>query len=84
MPGLTKIKIVKKPATGQEIYDITGQMDHKMIAAILHTGATFDEVLQAYQYLEENYYTKPVFIKHMTDRVRHVYDILDYSRDFAS
>ena len=70
----------EKLATADDIRTLVGPLDESIISAILHTGPTPDEVRQALQWLEENHYTGAIFSRPMDERVRHVYDILDYAR----
>ena len=70
----------EKSATTDDVHAIAGPLDDTIATAILRTGATADEVLQAFEKLEENYYTRSVFIRPMDERGRCVYDILDYGR----
>jgi len=69
----------EKSATGDEIRDITGPLGNDIIAAIQETGATRAEVLQAFDWLEESHYTLSTFMRPMNERVRRVYEILDYA-----
>jgi hypothetical protein len=39
------------PATAEEIADIVGKQDELLIAQVLHTGASREEVLQAHTWL---------------------------------
>jgi hypothetical protein len=69
----------KKPATDGDIRAIAGPLGDDIIAAILETGATRAEVMQAFDWLEESYYTMSTFMRPMNERVRRVYEILDYA-----
>lgn len=71
-----------KQVTQAEIRAIVGPLDDIIIEAILHTGATSDEIRQAFVQLEEDTYTKAIFTRRMDERVRSVYDLLDYERNF--
>jgi len=68
-------------ATVTDIRAIVGPLDDVIVRAILYTGATPGEVTQAFQWLEESYYTQATFARHMDEPVRGVYDILDYQRN---
>ncbi|MFA6104922.1 MAG: hypothetical protein WC721_22255 [Victivallaceae bacterium] len=72
----------ERRATPADIRAIVGPLDDVIIDAILHTDATPSEVLQALEWLEENYYTRASFARRMDERVRNVYNILDYERNF--
>ncbi len=76
----TRIRHTDSAATNEDIIAIIGQMDHIIVDALLHTGATPDEIIQASEWLEENHRTKAIYARHMGDRVRRVYEILDYAR----
>ncbi len=69
----------EKSATGGDIRAIAGPLDDDIIAAILHTGATRAEVMQAFGWLEESHYTLSTTVRPMNERVRRVYEILDYA-----
>jgi len=69
----------EKAATVGEIRDVAGNLNDDIIAAIQKTGATRNEVIQAFDWLEESHYTLSTFMKPMNDRVRRVYEILDYA-----
>ena len=68
-----------RSATAREIRDIAGIRNEDIIAAIQNTGATRTEVIQAFDWLEESHYTLSTFMKPMNERVRSVYEILDYA-----
>lgn len=68
-----------KSATDDDIRAIAGPLDDDIVAAILRTDATPAEVTQALDWLEESYYTRSASMKHMNERVRRVYEILDYA-----
>ncbi len=44
----------RRPATAEEITDIVGEIENGTIAAIIATGATRDEVLEANTWLNAN------------------------------
>jgi hypothetical protein len=69
----------EKTATGREVRDIAGPLNDDIVAAILETGATRAEVMQAFDWLEESRYTMSAFMRPMNERVRRVYEILDYA-----
>ena len=69
----------EKSVTGDDICSIAGPLDDDIIAAILRTGATRSEVMQAFDWLEESYYTMSIFMRPMNERIRRVYEILDYA-----
>ncbi len=79
-PGFKKVRRKQeKRATSDDIQDIAGPLDNAIVMAILHTGATRTEIQLAFESLEENHYTKATFARPIDERVRHVYDILDYA-----
>ena len=69
----------ERSATAREIRDIAGIRNEDIIAAIQNTRATRLEVIQAFDWLEESHYTLSTFVKPMNERVRRVYEILDYA-----
>lgn len=69
----------EKSATAGEIRAIVGPLDDDIVVAILETGATRVDVIQAFDWLEESYYTMSTFMRPMNERVRRVYEILDYA-----
>ena len=71
----------EKSATGSDIRAITGPLDDDIVAAILRTDATPAEVVQALDWLEESYYTRSASMKPLNERVRRVYEILDYAEN---
>ena len=68
---------VKKTAsaTESEIRNILGPCDDDVIMAVCNTGATRDEVMQAFQWLEGEDPGKTAG-KTMTAAIRNIYDIL--------
>src|SRR5690348_7549052 len=69
----------EKPATSDDIRAIAGPLDDDIIVAIQRLGATRAEVSQAFDWLQESRYTLSVFMKPLDERVRRVYEILDYA-----
>lgn len=69
----------EKAASRGEIRDITGPLHEDIITAILQSGATRAEIMEAFDWLEESHYTLSAFMKPMNERVRSVYEILDYA-----
>jgi hypothetical protein len=79
MASLIKIPLRhQKTVTSDDIRLLIGPFDEDLVRAILQTGATPGEVLCAYEMLEEDHFTQPISDRHMPDRVRSVYNILDY------
>ena len=80
---MTTVKKVQhnheRSATGRDIRDIVGVLNDDIVMAILKTGATRSDVVQAFDWLEESYYTRSTFMRPMNERVRRVYEILDYA-----
>ena len=74
----------EKSASGSDIRAIVGPLEDDIIAAILKTGATRTEVMQAFDWLEESHYTLSTFMRPMNERVRRVYEILDYATNGLS
>jgi hypothetical protein len=73
----------EKSATGSDIRAIAGSLDDDIVAAILHTDATRAEIMQALDWLEESHYTLSTYMRPMNERVRRVYEILDYAENWA-
>ena len=74
----------KKSVTADDIQAIAGPLKEDVVEAILRIGATEAEIKKAFDYLEESYYTMSIFARPMDQRVRRVYDILDYAgNDFS-
>ena len=69
----------ERSATSRDIRDIAGAMDDDIVMAILKTGATRVEVMQAFDWLQESHYTRSTSMRPMNERVRRVYEILDYA-----
>ena len=63
-------------ATAKDLRTVLGPVDDAIIIAIQDTGASRDEVLQAYAWLDEDDYIGAMLEMPMTHRVRRVYDIL--------
>jgi hypothetical protein len=79
MATAKKMHRPEKSATSSDIRTIVGPLDNDIINAILQTGATRAEVLQAFDWLEESHYTLSTLMRPMNERVRRVYEILDYA-----
>lgn len=63
------------PATGQEIREILGPVDYELINQVLQVGADRNEVLQAFERLDDDDYIgaqleKPLEGRSMTSRRR--------------
>ncbi len=69
------------PATAYEIRQALGPLDDDMLMAILGTGATLNEIVQAYAWLQENDVIGGDLEKPMTANVRKVFDILQEDRE---
>jgi hypothetical protein len=69
----------EKSARGSDIRAIAGPLEDDIVAAIMAIGATRAEVMQAHNWLEESHYTLSTSMKPMNERVRRVYEILDYA-----
>lgn len=65
-----------RPATRGEIIQIAGALDDKAIADIEDTGATRDDVLEAFVRLSQEDDFSALTQKPMRGRVARVYDIL--------
>ena len=76
-----KFKRQKRFPTADDLRNIAGTIDESLIGTILDTGATLDEITQAFLLLEEDHYTRPIFTREMEGRIRRVYDILDYAHN---
>ena len=68
-----------KPASIGDIREIVGGLNDDIVSAILETGATRAEVTEAFDWLEESRSTLSAFMRPMNERVRRVYEILDYA-----
>ena len=62
--------------TDRVIRRMLGPIDDELVAAIQDTGATRDEVLQAWAWLDEEDYMGTMLQKPMNHRTRAVYDLL--------
>lgn len=80
MAGFVKTKKRRSSLTEREVIDITGPLEGGIIMAILHTGASAEEIRQASAWLDENHYTRATADRLMGERMRRVYEILDYAR----
>lgn len=70
------------PATGQEIQEILGPAaEETIINDILQTGASRQEVLEAFEWLHDDDYMGADLERPMDARSRMVYDILQSDRD---
>lgn len=78
-----RLESPRRPATGQEILDLIGPVKNETIAAILFTRASSDEILQAVDLWEEDHYTMQAHSRHMSDRIRRIYEILDYEQGMS-
>ena len=76
-----KLKKTVKPATGQEIRSILGPVDDELVTAILVTGATQHEIMQAQQWLDSDDYIGKEAGKTMDIRVARVHKILQRDRE---
>jgi hypothetical protein len=70
-----------KAATGQEIRNILGPVDDEMVAAILRTGASSGEMLEAFEWLNDDDYMGTQLQRPMNDNVRRVCELLESDRD---
>lgn len=73
----------KKVATSDDIRIIAGPLDHDIITAILHLGATRQEIMEAFSWLEESHFTRSVSMKPMSECTRRVFEILDYALSYS-
>ena len=71
----------KQPATGNDIKTITGLEDHGFITAILASGATPAQVLQAFEWLEAD--ENPASGSDMA-LVKRVYEILKEKQEMCN
>lgn len=71
-----------KPATDKEIRHVLGSSaDDALVTAIRKTGASHQEVLQAFEWLDDDDYMGKSVKKPLTDTVRRVYDLLLEDRE---
>ena len=71
----------KKSATSHDIRAILGPTDDDIVTSILSTGATRDEVLQAFEWLDDDDYMGADLKKPMNSNIRRIYEILQEDRD---
>jgi hypothetical protein len=69
----------ENPVTENDVRAIVGPLDDDIVLSILEIGATHDEIMQAFDWLEESRYTMSAFEKPMNERAHRVYQILDYA-----
>lgn len=69
--------VMQRPATASEIVEIMGRLDDAVIAAILKTEATRDEVLEAYAWLSADDYLHRERHRTIHGRTAAVYRILE-------
>lgn len=84
MVVFTRVKRDIGALTERDLVDMLGPMDDGIIAAILHTGASMEEIEQASLWLDENHYAMSTTDRVMRERARRVYEILDYARHSAT
>lgn len=72
-----------KQATGQEIRKILGPADDEVVRAIQDIGASPMEVLQAFEWLEDDNFMGKNLKKPMASKTRRVYELLVEDRDEA-
>ncbi len=70
-----------KPATAREIREIFTNADDDMVLAILDTGATTNEILQASAWLLQDDVIGGDLQRPMNATVRKIFDILHEDRD---
>lgn len=70
-----------KPATGQEIRSILGPVDDELVTAILGTGATHHEIMQAAEWLDDDDYMGKEVGKPMDIRIARVHKLLQQDRE---
>lgn len=70
-----------KPATDSQIKRILGRSDSDIIMAIQKTGASEEEVLQAFEWLDDDDHIGKDAKKRLTGNVLRVFDLLREERD---
>ena len=70
-----------KPATDSQIRKILGGSDNDLVVAIQKTGASEEEVLQAFEWLDDDDYMGTEAKKRLTGNIRRVFEILEEERD---
>ncbi len=82
MSSTARLRLKKPPesVTVQAVTDILGPLDSGILAAILDTGASLEEIRRAAVWLDENHYTQATADRPMSQKMRRVYEILDYAR----
>lgn len=70
-----------KPATDSQIKRILGRSDSDLIMAIQKTGASEEEVLQAFEWLDDDDHIGKDAKKRLTGNVLRVFDLLREERD---
>lgn len=78
-----ELKRGRNSIAGHEVVSITGPLDDGIISAILHTGASIEEIRRASVWLDENHHTRATADRLMGEKTRRVYEILDYARHVA-
>lgn len=74
------IKKREQAATYADIRSILGPLDDEILTTVFEIGATPGEIFQASEWVDRNHYTLPTRMRSMTERMRRVYEILDYDR----
>ncbi|MBI3440212.1 MAG: hypothetical protein HY052_00110 [Proteobacteria bacterium] len=78
---LPEIQRAFNPATGHDISTILGPVDEEMVFIIQETGASKEEVLQAFTWLNDDDYIGARPKRPMNSRVCAVYEILQEAQD---
>jgi hypothetical protein len=69
-----------RPATGSDVVQILGPLDDGMIAQILATGATSEEITEARAWLSTRDYFRRLAHDSAHGRIARVYHFLDVER----
>lgn len=66
-----------KPASDREIRQVLGsKIDDDLVMAVRNTGASYEEVLQAFEWIDDDDYIGKSVRKPMGATVRRVYELL--------
>lgn len=77
------VRAVPDLVTERDIHAILGPIDDEMVFIIQETGASRDEVLQAFMWLNDDDYIGGELKRPISNRVRAVYEILFEAQELA-
>jgi hypothetical protein len=73
-------KHAHQPATASDVVQIVGPIDDKVIARVIATGATAEEVTEAHTWLSSQDYFRRAAHDAAQGRIARVYHLLDAER----